>query len=46
MAQEIVSLLRHPDLRDKLGQAAAAHMQRHYAWDLLAERAEDYYRSS
>jgi sugar transferase (PEP-CTERM/EpsH1 system associated) len=44
MANAIVSLLRSPQSRETLGQAARAYVKRHYDWPVLIPKLFDAYR--
>ena len=46
LAGNVIRLLRSPELRRQVGEAAAAAVQRERAWPLLAQRALAAYRES
>lgn len=45
LAADLVSLLEDPSLNRRLGQQAAAHIERHFSWERLAAVALEAYQS-
>ncbi len=43
LAQDIITLLQNPDLRQQFSQAAKKHIQNHFSWQNLAQQLEKEY---